>query len=106
MSLTNFAVCPILERYKTVAIVADDGDERIVAYIQPEELDDFFPDLQFADRDRVLFVTDNLRAFRGIIASKYERGEWKSDARSGCNIRRLEIDLADLRFGPPLFSAE
>ena len=106
MTLTNFAVCPILERYKTVAIVADDGEERIIASIQPEELDDFLPNIQFGDKERVRFVAENLRAFRSIIAGKYERGEWKSEARSGCAVRRVEIELADLRVGPSLFGAE
>jgi hypothetical protein len=102
MSLANFAVCPMLVTYKTVAIVADDDEKHVVAYVQPEDLDDFFPHFQISDGQRVRLVAENLGTFRTIISHKYERGEWKSEERSGCAVRRVDVELVDLLTGPRL----
>jgi hypothetical protein len=102
MSLANFVVCPVLVTYKAVSIVADDDDQHAVAYVQPEDLDDFFPHFRITDRQRVRLVAENLGTFREIISQKYERREWMSEERSGCTVRRIDVELVDLLAEPRL----
>jgi hypothetical protein len=104
MTLTNFKVNPTVEVDGALVVIADDGDTRVVAFIERVAIDDSFPQHHLTDDERVGLVGShgNLAVISRIISAKYARGETQPYHRFGSTLPLVEIGKGDLKAAPPL----
>jgi hypothetical protein len=109
MPLTDFEVLDRQEHVDDcVVIAANDGKQRVVAFVGRAALEDYGgryfgrPRLTYPQRMFLLRSENNLAALAQIISSKYERHEVTLHHQFGSTLKRVDIDLADLERGPRL----
>jgi hypothetical protein len=109
MALTEFMVVeqqPDVDG--SVVVVANDGKQRVVAFVGREALDDYSSKylgrqcLNYQQRIFLLRSENNLAVVAKTISDKYERGETSPYHRYGSTLPRVDISLADLERGPRL----
>jgi hypothetical protein len=112
MPLTDFEVVDRQEHVDDcVVIAANDGKQRLVAFVGRAALEDYGgryfgrPRLTYPQRMFLLRSENNLAALAQIISSKYERHEVILHHQFGSTLKRVDIDLADLERGPRLEAA-
>jgi hypothetical protein len=94
-----------------VVIASYDGEQRVVAFIEREGLEDYGgkylgrPHMSYEQRIFLLRSPNNLAAVAKTIAEKYERGETSLHHGYGSTLPRVDIGLADLERGPRLEAA-
>lgn len=97
MNLTNLVVQRKPEIDDAVLVKADFGGERVIASIPRIALDDYFPHRpHLTEAQRHALVESNCEAIANVIQRKCERGEWHDEGCFGSNVKRIEIEKADL----------
>jgi Helix-turn-helix domain len=92
----------------SVLIAANDGRQRVVAFVNRAALDDYGskyfgrPHLSAEQRIFLLRSPNNLAAVAKTISAKYARGETTLYHGYGSTLPRVDIDLYDLELGPRL----
>jgi hypothetical protein len=104
LKLTDFEVAAAPEVDYAIMVKGNYGQQRVIAEIARIDLDDYFEDRQpnLTDADRQTLVEDNAEIIAGHMQRKCETGEWKDENRFSSTVKRVEINLQDLRKGPRL----
>ena len=100
MALTNFFIDQGEDEFDgAVAIICDDGKERVLTLVEIPALDDYFGwPWSLADKrnpnlaERRLVVDRHFAEFQSLIQGIYERGEHQPFNRYGLTIRLIRID--------------
>ena len=109
MTLTGFEVVeqrPDIDG--CVVIAANDGKQRVVAFVAREGLEDYGgkyfgrPRMSYEQRLFLLRSPNNLAALAKTISEKYQRGKTSLYHAYGSTLPRVDIELADLERGPRL----
>src|SRR5262249_50699661 len=109
MPLTDFKIVDRQEHTDgSVAILANDGRARVVAFVSREAMEDYGgkyssrPHLSYEQRVFLLRSDNTRKAVATVISEKYDRGETGLYTAAGSTLKRVDIDLADLERAPRL----